>query len=210
MKISKLLLTASVFILPLTANAAGSGAYLALTGEYIAAANAEGDVNASGVGSAPVSADFKNGLGILGAVGYNVTPSVRAELELGYRELKGETESITIGATTYTVDASDTKVKAFTTMGNVYYDFTNSTNLTPYIGAGIGWAHEQEDGANALGYQGMVGVNYKLSENSSVFTGYRYLGTTDFETNYNVLGTVVNEKVSVQAHSIDVGYRYNF
>ncbi len=147
---------------------------------------------------------------MLAAGGY-ITPDFRAELEAGYRELKEKTESLTYLGTTYTVN-SNAKDKALSGMANMYYDLPTGSELMPYIGAGIGWAHQTSNGsANAFAYQGMAGLNYKLSSDSAVFAGYRYFATTDFESKYNISGIgTVTEKASIQAHAIDVGYRYSF
>ena len=193
------------------AKAADAGNYVSLTGEYIASAKADGDVS-SGAVSVSVSIDYKNGLGGLLAFGSYFTPDIRGELELGYRELKASTASITLSGVTYTVDASTLKSNALSTMANLFYDIPTGSNLTPYLGIGAGWAHQTNNGgSDAFAYQGMVGVNYKLSESSTIFTGYRYLGTTDFEHKYFVSGIgTVTERENVSAHSVDVGYRFSF
>lgn len=211
MKISNLLLTTSILILPMVANAGDAGKkYFSLTGEYIVAAEAEGDVSADGI-TVPGTVDYKDGLGALAAFGYYLTDDFRTEVEGGYRKLNGDTTSVTIDGTTYTVDSSDTDAKAATIMANLYYNMPTNGNLSPYIGVGAGWAREQEEGANALAYQAMAGLDYKVSGNSTVFAGYRYVGSTDFKRDYNIEGIgLVTEKSSVQAHAIDVGYRYSF
>lgn len=195
MKISTLLLTTSLVTISSLANA-GDKFYLSLTGEYIAAAKAVGDVSAAGA-STSTTIDFKNGFGGLAAAGYYINPNLRTELEEGYREIKGDNNNV--------------KEKALTTMGNIFYDIPTGTNFTPYLGAGIGWAHETNNGqSNAVAYQGMVGVNYKVSDNSSVFGGYRYIGTSDFTDNSTISGVDVTEKYNARIHAIDVGYRFNF
>ena len=211
MRISKLLLSASVFILPLTANATDAGKYYtSITGEYTVSANADGSITDGNV-TLPGSIDYKNGIGSLAAIGYYFNDNIHAELEVGYRKFNGDTTSVTISGVKYTVDSSDVDPKALSTMANIFYDIPTGTKFTPYLGAGSGWVHEQDGGANALGYQGMVGVNYKLTNNSTIFTGYRYFATTDFKNEYNIAGIgSVTEKASVQAHAIDVGYRFSF
>ena len=209
MKISALLLTTSLIAIAGTASATGTNKYYtSITGEYIANAKADGDISARDE-TATISADYKNGWGGLAALGYNITPDFRAEIEGGYRELKAERFSITNGETTYTA-SSNAKKKAFTAMGNVYYDIPTDTNFTPYIGAGIGWAHETSDASNAFAYQGMLGLNYKVAANNTIFAGYRYIATTDFTNDYTISNVQVREKASIQGSAIDVGYRFNF
>lgn len=206
MNISKLLLSAGVFALPFTANAADANKYyVALTGEYIASAKATGDGTVGTLADSG-SIKFDSGEGVLVAIGYYVAPAVRVEFEGGYKEIKEKSQ--TIAGLSFPSTAKD---KALSTMGNAYYDFQTGTNLTPYIGAGLGWGHETTNGgADAFAYQGMLGVNYKVSETSTVFGGYRYLGTTDFSEHYVVSGLSVTENAKITASSIDVGYRYSF
>ncbi len=203
-------LLATTILSSTAANAGNTGKhYFSLTGEYIASAKANGSVTAS-AGSAPISLDYKDGIGGLAAIGYYITDDFRTEIEGGYRELSGSTVSATIAGTKYTVDAGSVKSKALSTMVNVYYNLPTGTALSPYVGAGTGWVRETERGANALGYQAMAGVDYKVSANSTVFTGCRYFGTSDFTGKYTTSSGVVTGKASIKAHSIDVGYRYSF
>lgn len=211
MRISKLLLSAGIFIMPLTASATDANKYyLSLTGEYIASAKADGDISALGI-STPAQLDYKNGWGGMLSVGYYIMPEIRSELEVGYREFKGDTSSVTIDNITYTVDASDLKDKALTGMGNLYYDIPTSTSITPYIGGGIGIAHQTNNGnGNAFAFQGMAGLNYKIDATNTIYAGYRYFGTSDFKTNYSISGIDVTQKTNIEAHSVDIGYRFNF
>ncbi len=150
-------------------------------------------------------------MGGLLAFGYNLTDNARAEIEAGYRQLNGDTTSVTVGGTTYTVNSSDVDSKAFSTMVNLYYSIPTGGDISPYIGVGGGWAHEQDGGANAFGYQAMAGLDFKVSDSGTLFAGYRYFGTTDFDNQYTVAGVgVVTESASIKAHAFDVGYRFSF
>lgn len=189
--------------------AEGNNYYVALTGEYVASANGSGHIAINGA-SIPGSVNYDNGWGGLASVGYYITPSIRAELEGGYRDIKQKNVSFTYLGTAYTT-ISNEKNKAYSAMGNTYYDFQTGSNITPYIGVGMGWAHQQDNGgADAFAYQGMLGVNYKILNDSSIFAGYRYLGTSDFSKSGTISGISYTEKVRLKASSIDVGYRYNF
>lgn len=211
MKLSKILLSTVVLALPISANAGDTGKYYtSITGEYTFDASADGDVSAT-IGSAPVSVDYKDGYGALIAGGYYLTDNVRTEAEFGYHKLNGDTTSISIGGTTVNVDSSQFDQEALSFMGNVYYNFSLDSKVSPYIGGGIGLVHQQEKSLNAFGYQAMVGLDYKVSNNSTVSAGYRYLGTTNFEQKYDVAGFgTVTEKESLDAHSFDIGYRFKF
>lgn len=197
--------------LPMYANASGAGdTYISLAGEYIASAKAVGDLT-SATASASESADYANGGGGIVALGYYLSDNVRVEAEGAYRQLNGDTYSVTLNGTTYNVDASNQDTKAFSAMGNVYLNLPTQGKLSPYIGAGIGWAHEVDEDGNAIAYQAMAGLDYKVSNNGTLFAGYRYFGTGDFEYKFNLTGFgAVTEKASVQAHAVDIGYRFSF
>ena len=129
------------------------------------------------------------------AVGYHIRDNVRIEAAGAYRQLNGDTSSITIAGTTYTVDASDTKSNAFSVMGNVYLNNLTSGKILPYVGAGIGWEHEIEEGANAFAYQAMVVLIIKYQRMVLLFNRY-YL---------NISSTAPNESfifVSIGCHSL--------
>lgn len=211
MKISNILLTTTLITLGGVAHATETNKYyLSVTGEYVASAKADGNISAAGL-SAPMTFDFKDGWGGMLAIGYYLTPELRGELEGGYRELKGDTETVTVGGTSYTASASNTKSKAFTGMGNLYYDIPTGTSITPYIGAGIGMLHKTTNGdSDAFAYQGMAGINYKLDEANTIYAGYRYLGSQDLKDSYTVSGINITDKVNIKAHSVDVGYRFSF
>lgn len=209
MKVSTLLLTTSLIALSSLANA-GDKYYVSVTGEYIASAKANGDVSGAGI-SAPATLDFNDGWGGMAAIGYYITPDIRTELEEGYRQIKGESEVINLGGTSYTLNADNVKEKALTTMANIYYDLPTGTNLVPYVGAGIGWAHETNNGnSNAVAYQGMIGLNYKIDAKNTIYGGYRYIGTSDFTDNYSVSGIDITDKYHAKISALDVGYRFNF
>lgn len=103
------------------------------------------------------------------SVGYKFDNHMRVEGEFAYRRNK---LSHHISRNTYSG------------MGNVYYDFDNSTDWTPYVGAGVGYART---GASArigstkvsaskggLAYQGMGGVSYRIADKTHVGVEYRY------------------------------------
>src|SRR5690606_10329755 len=89
----------------------------------------------------------------------------------------------------------------------------------PYIGAGVGAAHLDIDGASpvdgvtangsewAWAYQGIAGVGYQINSNLGLFADYRYLDTTEvnFRTSAGKeLGTDFTE------HRVMVGLRWFF
>ena len=84
------------------------------------------------------------------------------------------------------------KLEFETLLVNGYWDFKNSTSLTPYVGIGLGVAHIDAKGtitgANAArtslkgyatAYSAGVGVAWGLNDSFSLDLAYRYTGVND-------------------------------
>jgi len=65
-------------------------------------------------------------------LGYNITDCIRADVTIQYSDLTNRGQKV---ATSY---PQHMDVKSVRGMVNVYYDFENSSNLTPFVTAGIG------------------------------------------------------------------------
>lgn len=75
-----------------------------------------------------------------------------------------------------------TSFQMVTVMGNAYYDFDFGSSLVPYIGAGLGWAHQWATASfqnvsataskNFFAFQGIAGLDYKISDNVRVGVSY--------------------------------------
>ena len=130
------------------------------------------------------------------------------------------------------------RIQAKTLLFNLFYDIPTGTQLTPFIGGGVGFAHlkgtlngkdetpthilvpfsESHSKAN-FAWQIGAGFSYALNRNTNVDFGYRY-------TNYGKVklqsfegidrggtGTYVKEKTEVKdltSHSISAGLRFSF
>lgn len=119
--------------------------------------------------------NFDTGYNVNAAIGYSAATNVRAELEVGFSAADAD---------------GDAEVNTATIMANGYYDFTClNWMVTPYLGAGIGAAHQRLDGSNngwEFAYQGMAGASYSFSPTLAVTAEYRYTGTTDIsDTSYD-------------------------
>lgn len=138
---------------------------------------------------------FDNGLGIGAALGYDFG-TIRLELELIHRKNKIKSVSVTgLGSTSSNGDSS-----SLASMVNVYYDVENSTILTPFVMAGLGYAKVKLNNLhviaptlaavrinssykdNVAAYQFGAGVSMELSENISLSVAYRYFKTADPKT----------------------------
>lgn len=100
-------------------------------------------------------------------------------------------------------------------MANAYYDFKNSSIVTPYIGGGIGFANVNvgdgnvggvqvwaDDDDTVFAYQLAIGTGFDVTKELTIDLGYRYYATQDpsFE--------LVDAEYS--SHNVMVGLRYRF
>ena len=152
------------------------------------------------------------------AAGYDFWPQhmfpLRAELEFA---LRGNSEVGWDGP----FGRADMTFNTSTLLANVYYDFHNSTNFTPYVGAGIGMAfnymgvdikspdgdHRSYDDWNTnLAWQVGAGVAYHFNENVAVDAAYRYLDLsyTEVSTTYGSVG------IRPYNHEFMLGLRFGF
>ncbi len=166
------------------------------------------------------------------AVGYDFYPKMniplRAEIEYAMRGWGGNSWDVNYAD----VVGFDTTAKFMysTLMANFYYDFHNSSNFTPYVGAGLGLAFIYADinvdlnnsdihmnyasyGKNQTNFAWQVGagVAYNFTENVAVDLAYRYVNM-----GYMDCGTTVDAMVDVDvdaylyAHEIMLGLRFTF
>ena len=86
-------------------------------------------------------------------------------------------------------------------LGNFYYDWKNSSALTPYVGVGAGYGWEWGNGG-AVNTQGVAvgfaaGVSYEMTHNLALDVGYRF---------HDILAT----NQSTPEHQVAVGMRVKF
>jgi len=131
------------------------------------------------------SVDLKEDFVATAAIGFDYADGIRTELE--YRYAKSDVEGLTlddpVGGPTPGMALEDHVIAQFV-MANFYFDFANSSPLTPFIGGGFGRAFvENEDGEkdNAMAFQGRAGVSLALGGDWSADAEYVYLRTNDLE-----------------------------
>ncbi len=147
-----------------------------------------------------------------GAVGYALGNGLRLESELGFRP--NDVDNIT------GVAGGSGDVDVLNWMFNALYDFKQlNLPVTPYVGAGIGIAHVDVDGATPVAgstiddsdigfaFQGIAGLSLSLTENLAATVDYRHLRvpSVSFRTNG---GTNVDSDYAT--NQIMVGLRYTF
>ena len=138
--------------------------------------------------------------------------AIRTELEYNRNEDAEKTHDM-IDIDNGTIFKGKLKVETQSVMLNGYYDFDTGTKLTPYVGAGIGYAKVKgtlyvsgvKDGSiddNNFAWQAGFGAGYALTDNVTFDAGYRYVDYGDF--------TEDSVKVDTSAHELYAGLRYSF
>jgi opacity protein-like surface antigen len=189
--------------------------------------------------------DFSQGSFVGGvAVGYDFYPRkgwpLRAELEFlarSYKEVRGS-HSANLSATIDDVTAShliraneQSKIGIHTALINIYYDFHNSTNFTPYIGGGLGIAvlHgklerasieapnqnvefetdlEGDYGDAQFAWGLSVGVNYELNKDWSLDLIYKFTNAGNNSYTSDIASVGLESKIKI--HDFLLGVRYTF
>ena len=146
-------------------------------------------------------ASYNPTIAVTSAVGYAFNQNFRVDLEYGYQEADiDRIAGVNVdGAASLTVH---------TALANGYYNFRNSTKITPFIGGGVGAAFIEGNLASAsatdtvLAYQGTAGAFYSVNEHLAVTGSYRYLDTED--------GALGMQKASFSDNLVRLGMAYSF
>jgi opacity protein-like surface antigen len=128
---------------------------------------------------------YNPGFLLTAAGGYEFANGLRGEAELNFRRLTAD-KFYSSGAPVQ-VDAG---IRSYGAMANAYYDFRTPTAVTPFIGAGLGfavvrygrgssggstlWAAGQD---RSLAYQGCAGFAIALNDRTTLDFVYRHYAT---------------------------------
>ena len=134
-------------------------------------------------------ADLDNAWLFGGAVGASLSPHTRLEGELLYSKADlqgGGTAKATVG------------------FANGYYDFGDGTQITPFVGAGLGYGKFDTSAGNdnSWAYQLTAGASKTLSPGLTAELAYRYLKAPDLQLS----GLDASYKTS----AITAGLRWKF
>jgi OOP family OmpA-OmpF porin len=228
---------AAVFSSGARAEALPQGMYLRLDTGYSWSTNAGlKDVNPGRTCLTCDSATLNN-IGsspfIGGGIGYRFNPMFRADLTAMHRGwYKLDSKDATGG--TLRGDLRSTAL-----MLNGYFDVPLKLGMVkPYVGAGVGWAHNSMDkidyrysgnfdgntsetdpasSSNGFAWQVMAGAGIEISENVTIDVGYRYfdggklIGGKGVATYSNTApADIEGIKGGLQAHEVIVGLRFKF
>jgi opacity protein-like surface antigen len=144
--------------------------------------------------------DFGTGWVLGVALGTTVADDFRVEGELEYRSSDFDIEGL---------EGEDT-LSTLSLMLNGYYDFQTGSALTPYVGAGIGWARHDIDDADVddsvFAYQATLGVCWALNDTMALDFAYRYFATADPEFGDGEDA----QELEYDSHNLTAGIRYKF
>lgn len=143
------------------------------------------DLTSSGPGFS-ATLDYDTGWLLTGALGYRMG-QFRVEGELGYGEVGGA--SLDVNGTRVDVD-TDLSMLTGTVAG--FYDFAIDAPVTPFIGAGLGFADGEVDAVRVAGMTlddggsstefllfGEAGLSWQVSDTVAIVPSYRYTWVND-------------------------------
>ncbi len=78
-------------------------------------------------------------------------------------------------------DTGAVDLESTTVLGNAYIDIPLTDNITPYVGAGLGWGWVNSDGGgvgddSGFAYSATIGSAFTLTGNIELDAGYRFRG----------------------------------
>ena len=186
------------------------------------------DQDVESVGYLPAfdsEADYKNGIGVYTALGYDWGNKYRGELEFAYRQNDARHYAGDgIGFSGW--PALDGDLQAYSIMFNLIRDFDTGGKLTPYVGFGVGGASFKnqvtgadagfgtlviDDSAKRLVYQAIAGVAVNLADGLALDLSYRYFaafGTPKFDGLIDAVPVTIRH--DYDTHSLFAGLRWNF
>jgi outer membrane protein OmpA-like peptidoglycan-associated protein len=150
---------------------------------------------------------FDSGFAVGARIGYEEGPW-RFETEYAYR--RNEADRITLGGASFGNIGGSRQAHAF--LANLIYEIDFGWPVKPHIGAGIGGVYMKDkasapglgtffnDNTWEIGYQGIGGLRYDLTQNIAVDLDYRYFATTD--ARFHVPGTSATYKTGYSTHNV--------
>lgn len=160
---------------------------------------------------------------------------VRGEIEYSYNGNAKEHGTSTLNAWGQRVNLNwHEKTRSMGVMANAYYEFDTKTPVSPYIGAGLGWARLKtsangeivnivlpggatgnipfsgSEDRNNFAWNIQAGLSYTMTQNWVMDLGYRYtdLGYTK-SSSITDSGTS-SAKYKIKTQEVSLGVRYHF
>ncbi len=175
-------------------------------------------------GRSKTSRDWNYGVG--GGAGYKFNNYFRADITGDYL---GPQKTMETDYDSYGALSVKSNLRRFDGLVNGYFDLGTWAGLTPYIGAGVGFAGVRLDGSYEatgpgygyeyskisgkttydLAWAAMAGLTYNLSQNLLIDVGYRYLDLGTYKIP-RFAQSPFNEglKTDLTSHQVRLGLRY--
>ncbi len=190
-----------------------TGIYVSGQGGVSFLMNADHD----GAGAADFETEHDTGWNAGGSVGVDFG-SIRSEFELNYRKNGVDT----LKAAGLNDGSPGGDISVFSFLFNLFYDFENRTEFTPYIGAGVGGAVVSlENVTDSTGtvanvdaeetvfaFKGIIGGSLALTPRFDLTFDYSFFGTTDAELPNTATGGTIESEI--RSHSVNSGLRFRF
>lgn len=173
------------------------------------------------------TADLEDTISAGAGFGYKLTDLLRGDITLDYRFGSSFDGSTTAPGVGYTNENG--KVSSWTGLANAYVDLGNWYGITPYVGAGIGFASNRVEDYNAFFYNNagtllgsfpvrprerfglawalMAGAALDVGYGFSLDLGYRYVNLGEARTGFDLFGNKTRIK-EIDAHEFRLGMRY--
>ncbi len=168
--------------------------------------NGNGFIAVNGVNAFQVPYNYQTaGWNAGGAIGYRFN-AWRVEVEGSYMQhsANGNARNLFIAVNgpfvAGTLNVNDLEI--VTVLANGYYDFDMGNNFVPYVGLGLGWGQTQSrfnffpvaaNGGfnttwtrNGFAFQGVLGLDYKITDNVRLGIAYHAVGITGGNNNNRV------------------------
>ncbi len=140
-----------------------------------------------------VDIDYDVGYAIRGSIGMKWCWGIRTELEIGYRS--SPIKDVSIEGVSAHLTGHLSHITGFL---NIFYDFPSCWDITPFLGAGVGYQYETaelkghnlkhiENNDHAVTGQFIAGISYPISPCWLLSLDYRYL-PFDEDARSQVLG----------------------
>lgn len=218
-----------VFLNPATVFA-GDSVYVKAGAGFFNLEDAGTDFNFQGSDYDVGDVSFDGGYNLNAAVGNSFANGMAIELEFSYNKadadkLEGREFSVKgLPVRSHDEDLRNSDVSIKTLMVNGLYNYKNSSAFTPYAGAGIGFGWINVDGKTTdfsetnFAFQILAGVEYALTDNLALSTGYRYLNAGEISDTGTITvsaaGLTVDHtdkySLDLDSHNFEAGIKYSF
>lgn len=170
------------------------------------------------------------------AIGTELDENWRVEGEISYHETSFSNSFQVSTPLPFPLDpinnsyAFSGNVSALNLLANIWYDFDRDADISPYLGAGIGWGFVSakqtgvianpfantttsvvlDDSDDGFAFQLGAGLRTKLAPNTWLDLGYRFRGVLDVDLDYMSVSPVIGTSTNLFTHTFQVGLTLKF